>query len=93
MLTKDVGQPLDATASSKNSDNCPLVQEGRRGSDKKQEASQDHLISWENYGANSPQSHLHAHKGQQEDRKNHQGSTKVKSCLTKLVVFHDLEDK
>lgn len=53
-MSKDVGQPLDATASSKNSDNFPLIQEGRRGSHKKQQASQAHLISCKIYGANSP---------------------------------------
>lgn len=54
MMSKGFGQPLDATASSRNSASCPLVQEGRRGSYKKPQATQAHLISWGNYGANCP---------------------------------------
>lgn len=66
MMTKGVGQPLDATASTKTSDNCPLVQDWRREGCKKQQASQPHLISWGNYGANSPKAismHIKDKKG------------------------------
>lgn len=54
-MTKSAGQPPDATAtsSSKTSDNCAHVQEGR-GRYKKLQASQPHLSSWGNHGANPP---------------------------------------
>ena len=53
-MTKGAGQPLDATAtsSSKTYDNCAQVQEGRGGGYKKLQASQPHLSSWGNHGAN-----------------------------------------
>lgn len=88
MMTKGVGQPLWCYCIFKNS--WQLVQEGRRGCCKKQRA---HLISLGNYGGNSPKATSIHIKDKKGTGKINKGSTKVKSCLTNLVVFHNLEDK